>query len=157
QETGDQNPGSNPNSKNQNPKSPASGQPSQLGTGMVPASPQITAKQIAGPQANAAAASAMAQAMAAAMKGQGQGEPGQGQGESEMPKEGESSSAAKKGGAAKGGKTANNEKGKKGELETADAADADSRGELGGQDASGGGLKVESEPWFAKLPPALQS
>ena len=143
---GRQNP--NPKSKTQNLKSP-----SQLGTKMVPSSPQITAKQIAGPQANNAAASAMA----AALKGKAKGEPGQGQGETDTPKEGESSSTAKKGGAAKGGKTANNQKANKGDLETADAADADSRGELANQDATAGGGKLESEAWFARLPPSLRA
>jgi hypothetical protein len=120
---------------------------------MVPASPQITAKQIAGPQATAAAASAMA----AAMKGQGKGKAGQGQGESETPREGEASSTAKKGGAAKGGKTASNQKPDKGELQQADAPDADSRGQLGGEGSGSGSLKIESEAWFAKLPESLRS
>jgi hypothetical protein len=71
--------------------------------------------------------------------------------------EGASSSTAKKGGAAKGGKTASNQKAKKGDVETADAADADSRGEAGGQDAASGGQRIESEAWFARLPPSLQS
>src|SRR5436309_3364939 len=51
---------SDPKSKIANPKSPF-----ELGTKMVPNSPQITAKQIAGPQANNAAV----KAMAAALKG----------------------------------------------------------------------------------------
>src|SRR4051794_4233924 len=70
--------------------------------------------------------------------------------------EGAASSTAKKGGAAKGGKSANNQKASKGDLETADAAQADSRGERGNQDAVAGG-KLEAEAWFAKLPPSLQS
>src|SRR5439155_22041399 len=146
---------SNPKSEIQNQKSQ-----SQLGTGLVPASPQVTARQISGPQANAAAAATMAQAMAASMKGQGKGEPGQGQGESEMPREGEASSAAKKGGAAKGGKTGENQKTGKGELEIANTPDADSRGQLGregGEPTGGTAGRLESEPWFAKLPPGLRA
>jgi hypothetical protein len=138
---------SNLKSKTQNLKSPA-----QLGTGLVPSSPEITAKQIAGPTANAAAAK-----MAAALKGKGKGQPGKSEGESETPQEGASSSTAKKGGAAKGGKTAANQKASKGDLETASAADADSRGELANQDTAARGSKLESEAWFAKLPPNLQS
>jgi hypothetical protein len=117
----------------------------------VPASPQVTAIQIAGPQANAAAASAMA----AAMKAQGEGKPGQGEGETDILKEGASSATAKKGGAVKGGKTAANQKPEKGELETAEAADADSKGQLAPGDATASVGKLESEPGFAKLPLAV--
>jgi hypothetical protein len=125
--------------------------PFDLGTKMVPKSPQITARQIAGQQANNTAAKAMADAL------KGKGQPGKNEGESETPMEGASSSTAKKGGAAKGGKSANNQKANKGELETADAADANSRGEPAGQDAAASGRSLESESWFAKLPPSLQS
>lgn len=130
-----------------NPKSP----PSDLGTKMVPNSPQITAKQLAGQKANNAAATAMANAL------KGKGQPGKNEGESETPMEGAASPTAKKGGAAKGGKSANNQKTAKGDLETADAADADSRGERANQDASAAGRGLENEAWFAKLPPSLRS
>jgi hypothetical protein len=152
QEPATQNPpdSANPKSQTPNPKSPPNS--SQLGTGLVPSSPQITAKQIAGPTANAAAAK-----MAAALKGKGKGQAGKSEGESETPQEGASSSTAKKGGAAKGGKTATNQKAAKGDLESAAAADADSRGELANQDTTARGSKLESEAWFAKLPPSLQS
>jgi len=130
------------------------GQPSQLGTGLVPNSPQATAQQIAGPQANAAASSAMA--AAGQSQGEGQGEqPGQGKGQSN--KEGAASSTASKGGAAKGGESANNQDQPKGDLQTAEAPMADSRGELADRDVQSGGLRVESEPWFAKLPPSLRA
>jgi hypothetical protein len=119
---------------------------------MVPKSPEVTAKQIAGEQANAAAAQALAQG-----QGQGEGQAGQGQGESETPREGAASSAATKGGAVKKGQSPNNQSPEKGELQTANAANADSRGELGGADATAGTGKIENEPWFAKLPPSLQS
>jgi hypothetical protein len=95
--------------------------------------------------------------MAQAMKAQGEGKPGQGEGETDIPKEGASSATAKKGGAVKGGKTAANQKQDKGELETAEAADADSRGKLAAGDATAVSGKLESEPWFAKLPPSLRS
>jgi hypothetical protein len=123
-----------------------------LGTGLVPSSPEATAQQIAGGQADAAAKAAMA----AAAQGQGQGEAGQGQ--SDAPKEGEASANATKGGAVKKGQSPPNQSGEKGELQTADAADADSRGELGeGTNVAAGGGKLESESWFARLPPSLQS
>ena len=89
----------------------------------------------------------------AAAQGQGQGQkPGQGQGE--QPGQGQS---VKKGGAAKNGQKSDNQAQAKGELETAETANADSRGEKGGQDAAGGGLQFEREPWFAKLPPSLKA
>ena len=65
--------------------------------------------------------------------------------------------AAKKGGATKAGQSKTNEQQAPGELQVADAADADSRGELANQDASAAGLKFEHESWFAKLPPTLRS
>ena len=131
---------------------PMPGQGQGLGTGLVPSSPEVTAQQIAGPQANAAAAAAMA-AAAQAAQGQGQPMPGQGQGQQPMPG---AAQTASKGGAVKGPPTQNPDQ-QKGDLETAPAADADSRGSLANQDAAGGGLKFKEEAWFAKLPPSLQA
>jgi len=119
---------------------------------MVPSSPQITAKQISGPQAKNAAASAMA----AAMKGKAKLQPGQDQGESDSQQEGESSTA-KKGGTPRADKTAKNEKAKPGDLETTDPEKSDSRGELANQDATASGGQLETEAWFARLPPSLRS
>ena len=127
------------------------GQPSELGTGLVPSSPQVTAQQIAGPQANAAAAAAMA---AAAQAAQAQGQ-GQQPGQSQQPMPG-SAQTASKGGAVKGSPTQNPDQ-QKGEFQVEPAADADSRGALANQDASAGGLKFKDEAWFAKLPPSLQA
>jgi hypothetical protein len=70
---------------------------------------------------------------------------------------GATTSTAKKGGATKAGESKTNEQQAPGELQAADAADADSRGELANQDANAAGLKFEHEPWFAKLPPTLRS
>jgi len=129
--------------------------PTELGTGFVPASPEVTAQQIAGAQANSAA-----QAIAAAgqpgqpMPGEGQGQPGQGQAKS--PMQGASSQAASKGGAAKSGDTSNNQKPPPGDLSLDPAADGDSRGEKVDQDAAAAELKFAREPWFAKLPPGLK-
>lgn len=127
----------------------------QLGTGLVPASPQVTAKQIAGPEANAAAAK-----IAAMMKGEGKGEgkgKGEGEGESESPGEGTPSATAKKGGGSKSGKASKNEKQTSGDLEKGELEKSDSRGQAGGEDAVVSGKGVEGEAWFAKLPPSVQA
>jgi hypothetical protein len=136
----------NQKSKIENPKSggeggPASDPPSSaLGNGFVPATPEVTAQQIAGQEANAAASAAMA-----ASQSQGQGQPG-----------GEMSSAASKGGAAKAGKSENPDQAP-GDPQVAASGDADSRGQLVNQDTNARGSSVASEPWFAKLPPSLQT
>jgi hypothetical protein len=131
------------------------GQPMELGTGFVPASPEVTAQQIAGAEANAAASQAMA---AAAQAGQAAGKtPGQGQGQSPMPMPGASSSTASKGGAAKGGESADNQKPPMGDLTLDPAAEGDSRGDKAEQDANAAGQKFEGEPWFARLPPNLRA
>ena len=70
---------------------------------------------------------------------------------------GQASSTATSGGAAKQGQSANNQKAPPGELDTAPAAQADSRGQAGEGDADAAGQKFEKEPWFAKLPPSLRS
>jgi hypothetical protein len=132
------------------------GQPGegQLGTGFVPASPEVTAQQIAGAQANAAASQALAAAAAAGQPIPGQPAPGQGQ--SQTPMEGQASQTASKGGAAKSGDTSNNQKPPPGELSLDPAAQGDSRGEKVDQDAAAADLKFAGEPWFAKLPPGLK-
>src|SRR5206468_13105882 len=90
----------------------------ELGTGFLPSNPEVTAKQIAGREGNAAA-----EKIAAAMKSKGQGEgkgEGKGEGESETPGEGTPSATAKKGGGSNSDKTAKNEKQTVGELEKGD-------------------------------------
>jgi hypothetical protein len=121
----------------------------------------VTAQQIAGAQANAAAQQALAAQgqpgqgqQPGTQSGQGQ-QPGQGQGQQPMP--GQASSTASTGGAAKQGQSPSNQKAPPGELQPAPAAEADSRGQAGEGDSVAGGLKFESEPWFAKLPPSLRS
>jgi hypothetical protein len=131
----------------------------ELGTGFVPASPEVTAQQIAGAQANAAAAQALAAAAAAGqpgqpMPGEGQGQPGQGQ--AQTPMQGAASSTASKGGAAKSGDSSNNQKPPPGDLSLDPVAEGDSRGEKVDQDAEAAALKFAREPWFAKLPPNLK-
>ncbi|HUE73665.1 MAG TPA: hypothetical protein VMP01_22495 [Pirellulaceae bacterium] len=127
------------------------GQPMELGTGFVPESPEATANQIAGQQALSQAAQTLAQAVPSPdgtpMEGAGEGEP--------MP--GKTSPMAKKGGASKSGDLAENQKAQEGPLELAPAGEGDSRGEKGSGDSDTAGQKYEDEPWFAKLPPALQS
>jgi hypothetical protein len=132
-----------------------------LGTGFVPASPEVTAQQIAGAPANSAAAQAMAAAAAAPpgapMPGQGQaGSPMPGQGQAQQPMDGAASSTASKGGAAKGGDTANNQQPPPGDLSLDPAAEGDSRGDKAERDADVAGLKFAREPWFANLPQGLK-
>lgn len=147
----------NPKPTTQNPKSTANSEPksSELGTNFVPASPDITAKQIAGPEANAAA-DKIAAAMKTQGKGQGKGE-GKGEGESETPGEGTPSATSKKGGGSKSEKSAKNEKQSVGELEKGELEKSDSRGKAGGEDAVAAGRAVEGEAWFARLPPSVQA
>lgn len=151
--------------------------PTELGTGFVPQSAEATAEAIAGQQALNQAALALAQAAAeaagqaasgqpgspssaqgpAASQAQspmGEGQPGQSQAQSPMPGD---PSAAKTGGAASGSKSAQNPDAQPGELENTPAAQADSRGEKADQDSTATAQKYEREPWFAKLPPALQN
>ena len=64
---------------------------------------------------------------------------------------------ASKGGAAKGGESENNQDQPKGDLQTAEAPMADSRGELAERDVTAGGFQSEAEAWFAKLPPSLRA
>lgn len=128
----------------------------QLGTGLVPASPQVTAQQIAGPAANAAAASAMSQMMQG--MAQGEGQPGQGQGQSETNQQGETSATAQKGGAPKKASSSPNEATPAGDLEKAEVAAGDSRANGTGTDAVAAGPSgVQAEPWFSKLPPQIRS
>ena len=64
---------------------------------------------------------------------------------------------AAKGGNATAGETAENQKPSPSDLQLENAAQGDSRSQQGGQDADGSGLKYADEPWFARLPPKLQS
>jgi colicin import membrane protein len=124
----------------------------ELGTGFVPASPEATAKQIAGEAASASAAQAMASAGQG--QGHGQGQPGQGKG---TPSEGQASSAASRGGAVKSGAASKNAEVAKGDLELAPAAEADSRGQASGHDAASAAGRLAAEAWFARLPPSIQA
>ena len=66
-------------------------------------------------------------------------------------------STASTGGAVKAGEASPNQQQQPGELQSAPAAQADSRGQAANQDSDAGALKLEGEPWFAKLPPSLKS
>lgn len=70
---------------------------------------------------------------------------------------GQASPMASKGGAAKAGDTANNQKPQPGDLQLDNAAQGDSRGGQVNQDSDAARQKFAQEPWFAKLPPKLQS
>ena len=150
------------------PGQPASSPPmnSQLGTGFVPNSPEVTAQQIAGPKAQAQAEAALAQVEPGEGQPMGPGQPAKGQPMKEQAGQDQqagqpmqpmpSATATTKSGAAKKGETAENQKLKDEELKLNNPPDADSRGEGNGQDAAAK-AKFEKEPWFAKLPPSLRS
>jgi hypothetical protein len=70
---------------------------------------------------------------------------------------GAASSTASTGGAATGGDSSNNQQIPPGDLQLAPAAQADSRGQEVNQDSDAAALKFAREPWFARLPPSLQS
>jgi hypothetical protein len=175
------------------PMGQAQAMPTDLGTGLVPNSPEATAQQIAGAEAVAQAEAALQAAAEAALQGQlaqsgqgqpmpgqpgqgqpmpgqpGQGQPMPGQGTpmpgqgQPMPGEGEGqpmpgqTSQATKGGSPKSGDTSNNPDAQKGELKNEATQQGDSRGEQANQDSDAKAQKFTKEPWFAKLPPALQS
>lgn len=149
-----------PGTNQQGNSNPAAGQqpgappaPSQLGTGLVPASPESTAQQIAGAAANAAAAKAMAAGQASNSASEGQSDqPGQGE-----SAEGSPSSMSKKGGAVKSGKAAQNKTQETNDADSPQNVKPGERGELANQDAVGTGQRLENEPWFARLPPTLRS
>jgi hypothetical protein len=121
-----------------------------LGTQMVPASPEVTAKQIAGQEANAAAATAMAAAM------QGQGQPGQSQGKADAEKPGEQAAKGQKGKGGKPGDTASDQPPENGDAEKG-PMDTDGRAKAPGADVIAGPGSVQNESWFSKLPPQIRS
>ena len=146
---------------------------SDLGTGLVPSSPEVTADQIAGAEAleQAAQVTEAAEAQGTPMPGgKGKPMPGQAKGKGEPgkepgtepgkegePKPGNPSQLAKKGGASDKGTPQENQKQEKGGLQNTPAAQGDSKGEKENQDAAAAAQKFEKEPWFAKLPPSLRS
>lgn len=98
------------------------------------------------------------------MPGQGQpmpGQPGQGQPMPGQPGEGQptpgQTGPTAKGGSPMNGDTSNNPDAEKGELQNEATAPGDSRGEKSDQDSDAKAQKFTKEPWFAKLPPALQN
>jgi hypothetical protein len=138
-------------SRKQSPEEKAQQQENKgLGTQMVPASPEVTAKQIAGQEANAAAATAMA----AAMKGQGQ--PGQTQGQTDAAQPGEQAAKGQKGKGGKPGDTASDQPPEDADAEKA-PMDSDSRAKAPGEDIVAGPGSVQNESWFSKLPPQIRS
>jgi hypothetical protein len=62
-----------------------------------------------------------------------------------------------KGGSPMQGDSGPNQAQEPGELQNDATAPGDSRGEKNNQDAEAKAQKFAKEPWFAKLPPALQS
>jgi len=66
-------------------------------------------------------------------------------------------SQATKGGSPMGGETGENPDQAPGELQNEATQQGDSRGDKNAQDAEAKAQKFAKEPWFAKLPPALQN
>jgi len=148
--------------------SPPAGQgspePTALGTGFVPNSPEVTAQQIAGSQAMAQAAQTLAQAQAAASQAEasGQAQPGSNpseaaEGQSDTPVPGKTSSIASSGGVSIGGETPDNQTPSEQALEMAPDAQGDSRTAENDSDAELKDRLLREEPWFAKLPPTLRN
>lgn len=137
------------------------GQAEPLGTGIVPSSPEATAEQIAGMQANAAAAAAMAQGHE---PGQGQ-EPGQeqgtepGQGQKQGQGQHQSAIAIASHGSRAGSKTENPDL-PPGPLQIQPTVNApgDSRtGDDKAHDTDASKRQSKEEPWIAKLPPDVRN
>jgi hypothetical protein len=157
--------GQSPESGQGQPPSGHSPSPTELGTGLVPSSPEVTAQQIAGAEAMQHAAEALAQALPAsptlAQPGQGppeaavQGhEPGQMPGE--KPEPGDASSLANVGGARKSGESSENQKPNDSPLQLQAPPKADSRTANKDHEADVKTRKLKEDPWFAKLPPELR-
>ena len=138
----------------------------QMGTGLVPNSPEVTAQMMAGPQAMSQLAAMMAAAQAQAQaqgEGEGQGQqPGQSQaqaqGQGQQPQPGETSPMGK-GGTSKGGQFAENQAVKDGPLELSPGAPDgnDSRQANEARDSEAAAKAFREDPWFTKLPPELRS
>jgi hypothetical protein len=133
---------------------PVSPLATELGTGFVPNSPEVTAQQIAGVEALAQAAQALAQ-------GPAQSEtPGEaraaGQAVAGQPKPGASSAMASVGGVSMGGDSSSNQLSPSESLQLQPDAQGDSRAADSNQDAEIKALRFKEEPWFAELPPTLR-
>jgi hypothetical protein len=138
----------------------------QMGTGLVPNSPEVTAQMMAGPQAmsqlTAMMAAAQAQAQGEGQPGQGQGQPmpgeAQSKGQGQQPPQGETSPMGK-GGTSKSGQVADNQAVKEGPLELSPGAPDgnDSRTATEKRDSDAAGKQFREDAWFAKLPPELRN
>jgi hypothetical protein len=133
---------------------PVSPSATELGTGFVPNSPEVTAEQIAGAEALAQAAQALAQGKAQSQT------PGEaqvnGQAATGEPKPGPSSAMASDGGVSIGGDSPDNQLAPSESLQLQPDAQGDSRTANSDQDAEMKTLRFKEEPWFAKLPPTLR-
>lgn len=116
-----------------------------LGTGLVPSSPEATAKQIAGSEALAQAAQTLAQA-----KGQGKGKA-----QGEQANQGDNKSPSKDGGDAAQGDSSSGPPNPKAPL----SPDSSARGDNlsgAGPDSAAVMQQFEQQPWFTNLPPELR-
>ncbi|TWT30935.1 hypothetical protein [Blastopirellula retiformator] len=148
---------------------------SELGTGLVPNSPQTTADAIAGGEAVQQALQAMPAApQQGGMPGQVAGAPKPGVGDGptaqapspsaanaatpgQKPQQGASSSVAAAGGTSQGGQQTENQDGAEMPLSLSPEPEGgDSQANLADGDSDAQARRFDNEPWFAKLPPGLQ-
>ncbi|MCC9609517.1 hypothetical protein LOC68_04820 [Blastopirellula sp. JC732] len=147
----------------------------ELGTGLVPNSPQATADAIAGGEAVQQALAAMpAPPQEGAMPGQTAGAPKPGVGDGptaqapspsaanaptpgQKPQPGATSSVAAAGGTSQGGEQTQNQDGAEMPLSLSPEPEGgESQASLADGDSDAKARRFDNEPWFAKLPPGLQ-
>jgi hypothetical protein len=133
-------------------------QPPELGTGLVPESPEFTADQIAGQQALqqaqellAQAAQAQAQAEAQAAQQNAEGQPSQSQQKSKQTAQAQQSTASNS-----QSESSDNEKAPDAPLELNQPNEGKSESQNGSEDSNALARKYADQPWFAKLPPSLR-
>jgi hypothetical protein len=139
--------------------SPAS---TELGSGFVPDSPEVTAQQIAGSEALAEAARALAQASPSGQPSDSDAPPSEGeQSQSGPPAEAQDQTAktsptATTGGVSKDGEAQENQEAEDAPLELNPAAKGDTRSDKEEGESDAKMRNFQTQGWFAKLPPSLQ-
>jgi hypothetical protein len=147
-----------------NPYGSADPQSRELGTGLVPNAPEVTADQIAGENARRRAEMALGQAAANRSRSQRAAQPGtpdsaqQASPNNQPSSEGQSTGNTSAGTASKGGSEQQNEKAEDQSPQLNPTPKGDSRGD----DESNAGKEgvqrnFDKEPWFAKLPASLRN
>ncbi|MBM4003012.1 MAG: hypothetical protein FJ295_06940 [Planctomycetes bacterium] len=145
-----------------NPHGSPDPQSRELGTGLVPNAPEVTADQIAGENARRRAEMALDQA--AASRSQRASESGtpdsaqQSSSNNQPSSEGQSTANTNAGNASKGGTEQRNEKPEEQPPQLNPTPKGDSRGgDESGAGKEGDQRNFDKEPWFAKLPASLRN